>query len=160
MILNVFIEFISNCYRLPGVFKQFNCTLKNLNIGFMMSRFSALSSLVLHCENTVISPNSLVWKFCGNSSKTMRKLCLSTKFPHQEIKWNYSIFRSVIYFGNTFRKWCTISGIWMFFLNMNISWIILIGALVASVLGEANVEAGASFLGNHFCHAHMLDASL
>ena len=25
----------------------------------------------------------------------MRKLCLSTKFPHQEIRWNYGIFRSV-----------------------------------------------------------------
>ena len=41
-----------------------------------------------------------------------------------------------------------------------LSWIILIGALVASVLGGANVEAGASFLGNHFCHAHMLGVSL
>ena len=27
--------------------------------------------------------------------ETMRKLCLSTKFPHQEIKWNYGIFRCV-----------------------------------------------------------------
>ena len=25
----------------------------------------------------------------------MRKLCLSTKFPHQEIRWNYGIFRSL-----------------------------------------------------------------
>ena len=24
----------------------------------------------------------------------MRKLCLSTKFPHQEIRWNYDILRS------------------------------------------------------------------
>ena len=27
----------------------------------------------------------------------MRKLCLSTKFPHQEIRWNYGILRSLIY---------------------------------------------------------------
>ena len=27
----------------------------------------------------------------------MRKLCCSTKFPHQEIKWNYSMLRSVHY---------------------------------------------------------------
>ena len=27
----------------------------------------------------------------------MRKLCLSTKYPHQEIRWNYGIFRSVTY---------------------------------------------------------------
>ena len=26
--------------------------------------------------------------------ETMRKLCLSTKFPLQEIRWNYSILRS------------------------------------------------------------------
>ena len=36
-------------------------------------------------KNTVISPDFLV-----------RKLCLSTKFPHQEIRWNYSIFRSEV----------------------------------------------------------------
>ena len=55
-------------------------------------------------KNTVISPNFMVWKFCakaqfphslGESPETMRKLCLSTKFPHQEIKWNYDIFLSV-----------------------------------------------------------------
>ena len=42
-------------------------------------------------QNTIISPNFLVWKFCGNvqfrdSPETLRKLCLSTKFLHQEIK--------------------------------------------------------------------------
>ena len=30
--------------------------------------------------------------------KTMRKLCLSTKFRYQEIRWNYGIFRSEYYF--------------------------------------------------------------
>ena len=35
-------------------------------------------------KNTVISPDFLVWK-----------LCLSAKLPHQEIRWNYDIFRSV-----------------------------------------------------------------
>ena len=31
----------------------------------------------------------------GDSSETMRKLCLSEKFPHQEIRWNYGILSSV-----------------------------------------------------------------
>ena len=31
----------------------------------------------------------------GKSLKTMWTLCLSTKFPLQEIKWNYGIFLSV-----------------------------------------------------------------
>ena len=30
----------------------------------------------------------------------MRKLCLSTKFPHHEIRWNYDILRSVHFPGN------------------------------------------------------------
>ena len=32
----------------------------------------------------------IVW---GESPETMRKICLSTKFPHQ-IRWNYGVFRS------------------------------------------------------------------
>ena len=32
----------------------------------------------------------------GVPPKNMRKLCLSTKFPHQKIMWNYDIFRNVI----------------------------------------------------------------
>ena len=52
-------------------------------------------------KNTVIS-------WCGNfverdsfrkvsddSPETMRKLCLFTKFPHHEIRWNYGILRSI-----------------------------------------------------------------
>ena len=31
-------------------------------------------------------------QLCIDSPDTMRKLCISTKFPHQEIRWNYSIF--------------------------------------------------------------------
>ena len=30
----------------------------------------------------------------GDSPETMRKLCLSTKFSHQKIRWNHSILRS------------------------------------------------------------------
>ena len=29
----------------------------------------------------------------GKSPETLRKLCFSTKFPHQEIRWNYGILR-------------------------------------------------------------------
>ena len=31
----------------------------------------------------------------GDFPKTMLKLCISTKFPHQEIRWYYGILRSV-----------------------------------------------------------------
>ena len=29
----------------------------------------------------------------ADSPETMQKLCLSTEFPHQEIRWNYDILR-------------------------------------------------------------------
>ena len=79
------------------------CFLWNL---FAYVNYSVLTSNVLRyachtAKNTVISPNFLVWKFCGKaqfreSPETMQKQCLSTKFPHQNIRWNYSILRSVI----------------------------------------------------------------
>ena len=57
-------------------------------------------------QNAVISPNFLAWKFVerysfridlGKSPETMRKLCLSTKFPHQKIRCSYGILRSASY---------------------------------------------------------------
>ena len=33
----------------------------------------------------------------GESHETLRKLCLSAKFPHQEIRWNFSILCSGSY---------------------------------------------------------------
>ena len=53
--------------------------------------------------NTVLSPNFLVWTFCGKThfthsfgqfSQNYGKLRLSTKFPNHEIKWNDGILRS------------------------------------------------------------------
>ena len=54
-------------------------------------------------QKNVFSPDFLVQKLFGkerfphgwgNSPETMWKLCLSTKFSHQKIRWNYSILRS------------------------------------------------------------------
>ena len=42
-----------------------------------------------------ISWKGTVSAVSGNSPETTRKLCLSTKFIYQEIRWNYDIFRSV-----------------------------------------------------------------
>ena len=39
-------------------------------------------------------------RFCrvlGESQKILRKLCLSAKFPHEEIRWNYGIWRDAAY---------------------------------------------------------------
>ena len=59
--------------------------------------------MYLIAKNIVGLPNLLAWKFCwkaqfpifsGESPETIWKLCLSTKFPHHEIGWNYGILRS------------------------------------------------------------------
>ena len=55
-----------------------------------MTRASGLINILY---TTKISPNFLVRKFCGNLiakigllPETLRKLCVSTKFAHQEIR--------------------------------------------------------------------------
>ena len=57
-----------------------------------------LSAYKITSQNPVVSPNFMVWKFCEKaheSPETMQKLCLSTKFRHHEIRWNYGILSSV-----------------------------------------------------------------
>ena len=51
------------------------------------------SHLISWCRNFVERYSFRI--VLGESPETMRKLCLSTKFPHLEIRWNYSILRSV-----------------------------------------------------------------
>ena len=64
------------------------------------------NQIFLHVQSikiyTVISTNLLLWKFLGNayfpqSFENLRKLCVSVKFPHQKIRWNFGILRSDFY---------------------------------------------------------------
>ena len=75
---------------------------------FTCSKMNVIGLPLNTAKNTVISPDFLVWKICGkgDSSETMRKLCLSAKLPHQKIRWNYVIFRSA-------RKWTVLR--WKFY---------------------------------------------
>ena len=64
---------------------------------------SIFNYLTNTAEGTAISSNFLVWKFCEKAQflhratpETMRKLCLSIKIPHQEIRCNYDILRSIV----------------------------------------------------------------
>ena len=75
-------------------------------------RSNAAQSLIIATENAMMKCNdSPGWlccvkyrnfhliSWCGNSGdslETMRKLCLSTKFSHQKIRWNYGIFCSAM----------------------------------------------------------------
>ena len=93
----------STCVIKIGSSKQF-CSEKLLQIGKFTFQLLDLVgesdkelekySLFITAKNTVISPNFLVQKFCGKEqfphsfgrfARTVRKLFLSTKFPHQEI---------------------------------------------------------------------------
>ena len=49
--------------------------------------------LISWCENFVKRHSFSI--VSSDSPETMRKRCLSTKFSHQEIRWNYGILRSV-----------------------------------------------------------------
>ena len=55
----------------------------------------------------------------GESPETMRKLCLSTKFPHQEIRWYYCILRSdwIIWPAVAYQNWNKLQSnvIWRYF---------------------------------------------
>ena len=70
-------EICYNIRRLVG-FEKFS----------LKTKFPSFSLHIIHqhhhCVNTEISPNLLVWKFCGKA-----------QFPHQKIRWNLVILRSV-----------------------------------------------------------------
>ena len=51
--------------------------------------------LIFWCENFVERNSFRI--VSSDSSETLRKLFLSTKFLHQEIRWNYGFFCSVVW---------------------------------------------------------------
>ena len=55
-------------------------------------------------KNIVISPDFLVWKFCGKARFPQRKLYLSATYSHQEISRNYGIFCSAPFCNRTVRE--------------------------------------------------------
>ena len=53
-----------------------------------------------HCEKYGAE---ILWRDTVLKKETMRKLCLSTKFPDQGIRWNYGVLRGarpLLEFGN------------------------------------------------------------
>ena len=55
--------------------------------------YNVIFHLISWCENFVETHSYRI--VSEDSPETMRKLCLSTKFSHQEIRWNYGTFRNV-----------------------------------------------------------------
>ena len=51
--------------------------------------------------NIVISPNFLVGKIFGKAQFWQKALCLSANFPHQEIRWNYGVLRSIRWYSSS-----------------------------------------------------------
>ena len=104
-------------YWLPGSWK-FYISAKPRITSYVMqeliwweSKFSLRKILSFHlnywCGNFAERPSFHIG--LGNSPETMQKLCFSTKRPHQEIRWNGGIFRSVL-------KWPTVCLINVFLL--------------------------------------------
>ena len=88
---------------LPWLFKQsITQATKKLEFGNWTTKTAVIKAI--HCKKV---PWFYLISWCGNfveghsfrivlgdSPETMRKLCFSTEFPQQEIRWNYGIFHS------------------------------------------------------------------
>ena len=81
------------------------CFGRVLSIPLNLTARIAEINLKYTAKNVVISPKFLVWK-----------LCFSTKFPHQEIKWIHNIFGS----GGRLNTYRSIEGIWLVYHMINI----------------------------------------
>ena len=95
------VSIIKMCYLNLGVLKNFAIfTGKHVCWSHFFIKLQALrpANLLKKDSNKSvffwISRNFLEKLFSSDLPKTMRKLCLSTKFPHQEIRWNDGVFRS------------------------------------------------------------------
>ena len=57
--------------------------------------FQSLNMMIINSKNNLSKNHCVKYgNFTWFPSETMRKLCLSTKFPRHEIGWNYGILRS------------------------------------------------------------------
>ena len=81
------------------------CFARVLSIPLNLTARIAEINLKYTAKNVVISPKFLVWK-----------LCFSSKFPQQEIKWSHDIFGS----GSRFNTYRSIEGIWLVYHMINI----------------------------------------
>ena len=84
----------SDCELIRGVFSILQSIYDRV---FLQKQLTALKkkSPYYFCERDTYTP-IIFWKalHSGELPETMRKLYLSTKFPHQKIRWNYGIFRN------------------------------------------------------------------
>ena len=79
-----------------------------------------------HQKRTVISPNFLMWKYCGKAQ--FRAIRLSIKFPHQEIRRNFGILRSESFaniVNDTHRENCILLNSVQEFIEIE-AWLLLI----------------------------------
>ena len=98
------VDFLETSLFFNLIFSNIVCI--HMNVLWMYFKSTTLKNTVIPAnvlEGNFVERRSLLWK--SDTPETMQKLCLSTKFPHQEIRWNYRILRSVFwssfYIGNT-----------------------------------------------------------
>ena len=107
--------FIKNLPDFKGFFVNILQTFKLLS-RYVVLRIIPLFHVITWCGNLVER-----YSFCkvlGDSAETMRKLCLSTKFSHQEIRWNCSIFCSASFRLWVFQRWLHLTNFQLDFLKL------------------------------------------
>ena len=94
-ILHHFLLSVSDYFRALGIdiiWGIWKCLYKRYCRVNCSQRNMSLFHLISWCRNFV--ERHIFRIASGDSYKTMPKISLSTKFPHQEIRWNYGILRS------------------------------------------------------------------
>ena len=102
MVIFFTLNFISAKISLRNIFSFLEICMAFIRLNFKLCISYVIScskatllAQAISAQNTVISPNLLLWKFCGKAQLpqslgklpgTMQKLRLSTKFPHEEIR--------------------------------------------------------------------------
>ena len=82
-------ELIGHCWTGCGLGNRYSNVLNVLYHCVKIPQFHLIS----WCENFVKRQIFLI--VLADSPETMRKMYLSTKFPQQEIRWNYGVLHSV-----------------------------------------------------------------
>ena len=85
----------------------------------------------------------------GDSPETLRKLCLSAKFPYQEITWNYGILRSVELFRLVIVSFTRSSGTWCgrFVWSCGVNFLTLLDSWEFAILVREEYKLGQDLYG-------------
>ena len=104
-------KWVMLCFSCANLLRSENVVFSNLK----SKSFTTAKNIISWCGNFVERNNFRI--ISGESPETTQKLFLSSKFPHQEIRWNYGIFCSAqirkFFYIILFVNWNIFENLWM-----------------------------------------------